>query len=249
MNNNIHLVTVPFNPSYEQFKKIIKLEWYPEVEEEAQYLFNSSIEKLTPTAVYYEATVEDRFTEDLETHLIVDSVHFQGKVLSELNDLYRVFPYIATCGEGMESEDLSSLDMLAPFWLDSLKTMALGTARLALANHLKERYKFKNINSVNPGSGNMDIWPIQQLSGIFELLKRQQNLQIKETPVNVSLDLVDTAYRLDAIGVTLTKSSVMLPNKTIAGMFFNSDHDYSSCIYCERDACPGRKAPFGGKRL
>ena len=136
--------------------------------------------------------------------LQVGSSTFRGKVLSELDNVHRLFPYIATCGNEMETYDTSSLDMLASFWLDTLKTMALGVARLQTVEYIKKTYGIEKVSSVNPGSGNVDIWPVQELCGIFNLLDQG-------TP----------------IGVTLTPSSLMIPNKTISGMFYESEHTYN----------------------
>jgi hypothetical protein len=48
------------------------------------------------------------------------------------------------------------------------------------------------------------------------------------------------------IGVVLTDSCLMLPNKTIAGIIFNSDKPFISCIFCPRKNCEKRQAEFSG---
>ena len=66
------------------------------------------------------------------------------------------------------------------------------------------------------------VWPIEQMQGLFRLLGGA-----------------------DQIGVTITESSLMIPNKSISGILFASaTSDYESCAYCERENCPNRRVPF-----
>ncbi|NQT58920.1 MAG: hypothetical protein HQ557_08060 [Bacteroidetes bacterium] len=226
MNPKYVKLDVPFTPSYNKYIKLIRLDAYPDAEEAARILFDKTVEKLQPKSLIAAAYIESRSKEDSEMVLQVGTSTFRGKVLSELDNVHRLFPYIATCGNEMETYDTSSLDMLASFWLDTLKTMALGAVRLHTAQYVKDTYGIEKVSSVNPGSGNVDIWPVQELGGIFDLLDQG-------TP----------------IGVQLTPSSLMVPNKTISGMFYESETTFTSCKYCERENCPGRKETFSGKRL
>ena len=226
MNTDYVKLDVPFSPSYEKYTKLIRLETYPDAEKAAQTLFDKTVERLEPKSLISAKYIENRYKDGSETVFQVDTTTFRGKVLSELDNVHRLFPYIATCGHEMDTYDTSSLDMLAFFWLDTLKIMALGAARLTTAQYIKNTYAIEKVSSVNPGSGNIDIWPLQELSGIFNLLDQGA-----------------------PIGVQLTESSLMVPNKTISGMFYESETTFTSCKYCERENCPGRKEPFSGKRL
>jgi hypothetical protein len=226
MNPKYMRLDVPFAPSYEKYKNLIRLEAYPDAEDSARLLFDKTVEKLQPKSLIITEYIENRSKEGSDVVLQVGTSTFKGKILTELDNVHRLFPYIATCGNEMESYDTSSLDMLASFWLDTLKTMALGAIRLCTAQYIKDTYGIEKVSSVNPGSGNVDIWPVQELGRIFDLLDQG-------TP----------------IGVQLTPSSLMIPNKTISGIFYESENSFTSCTYCERDHCPGRKEPFSGKRL
>ena len=55
--------------------------------------------------------------------------------------------------------------------------------------------------------------------------------------------------RLDmrTIGVRLTDSFVMLPMKSVSGVYFPTEHTFASCQLCPRDDCPGRSAPYDPK--
>jgi len=152
----------------------------------------------------------------------IDGIVFKGKALRVLDDIHRVFAYVATCGDEMERYDVSQLDMLAPYWVDSIKQQGLRDARLALMAYCRQTCGISKPKSLNPGSGNVDIWPIEEQQGLFAILGGVQD-----------------------IGVTLTESFLMLPNKSISGMIFASPTvDYESCAYCERERCPNRRVPF-----
>jgi len=36
----------------------------------------------------------------------------------------------------------------------------------------------------------------------------------------------------------------MVPNKTVSGVRFPTEHDFRACQVCHRDDCPSRSAPF-----
>ena len=78
---------------------------------------------------------------------------------------------------------------------------------------------------MSPGSGDADIWPLQQQRELFTLLGG-----------------VDEVTR--QIGVELTDALLMVPTKTVSGIRFPTETDFRSCQVCHRPACPSRGAPF-----
>jgi len=211
-----------FEPSFERFAQDIRLQALEDVSDQVHAIFQASLERLVPVACYVRLFIDNHTAMGSLPSVEVQGVRFAGKALSALDGVHRIFPYIASCGDGMESFDLSRFDMLAPYWVDSLKTQALRQARTALLQHVKEHEGVHRPSSLNPGSGNTDIWPVEQLQGIFRVLGCASE-----------------------IGVRLTDSSLMVPNKTVAGLLFASkEHDYESCAYCERAHCPNRRVPF-----
>jgi hypothetical protein len=46
------------------------------------------------------------------------------------------------------------------------------------------------------------------------------------------------------IGVVLTDSFLMIPNKSVSGIRFQTETDFRSCQVCRREVCPSRSAPF-----
>ncbi len=196
---------------------------FPELTSEAEDLFAQAKEKLICQSVHRQADIESyELHEDSTSTVVIDSYSFNGKVLSRLNELHRVFPYVATCSDGLDGIDLSTYDFFAPFWVDILKTKALRIGMKQLTDYIRSTYHLSRANTINPGSGNVDIWPIEAMRELFPLLG-----DVKGTT-----------------GVTLNESCLMIPNKTVAGIFFDKGHDYESCAYCDRDHCRDRRVPF-----
>jgi hypothetical protein len=223
---DVIVVRVPFSPNFDQYARSIRYDDLDDAQTDAQELFHVAAKKLEPMFLIRQTFITSHKSLDGLPAISIDDQVFSGKALSVLKPVFRVFPYIATCGSEMEDQDLSSLDFLAPYWLDALKIQALGAARSALRTYFRDQYGVKKAQSLNPGSGNVDIWPIEQMAGIFNLLGG-----------------ADHIARIAQ--VTLTSSSLMIPNKTIAGLFFvSAESDYESCAYCERAYCPSRRVPF-----
>jgi len=75
---------------------------------------------------------------------------------------------------------------------------------------------------MRPGAADASVWPIEQQKDLFHLL-----------------DGVE-----EKLGIRLTESSLMIPNKTTSGILFPTETDFRSCEVCHREDCPSRHAPF-----
>ncbi len=212
----------PFKPSWEQYKRSVRFDDLDDAQDEALEVYQKAKDVLQPKVLISERFITDHTRFDGLPTVTIDGVVFTGKALRVLDDIHRVLAYVATCGNEMECQDLTHMDMLAPYWVDSIKAQALRDARLALMAYCRESCGISKPKSLNPGSGNVDIWPIEQQQGLFEVLGGTQE-----------------------IGVSLTESFLMLPNKSISGFIFASPTiDYESCAYCEKERCPNRRVPF-----
>ena len=148
---------------------------------------------------------------------------FVSKVLrANLDEVGRVFPYVATCGRELDTIPVDGDNVFGQFCWDTVKEMALYAALAHLTTHLKEAYSLDGLATMNPGSGDANVWPIEQQKELFALFGDVQEL----------------------IGVVLTDSCLMLPNKSVSGLFFPSESGFQSCQLCHREKCPGRRAPF-----
>ena len=181
-------------------------------------LANSVASKIKPKAVCKVVYVQDR----TDNSVNVGGVVFTSKTLrANLDKAERVFAYIATCGNELEKTDIEPDDYVKQFWLDAIKEMALRGCIGYLKKYIKKRYALKKISAMQPGSGDQDLWPIEQQKLLFSLFGNTEEL----------------------IGVTLTDSCLMVPNKSLSGIYFPTEFDFTSCQMCHREKCPGRLAP------
>lgn len=172
-----------------------------------------------PKAVYKVSYVEGRG----DANVTIDGVTFVSRLLrANLDEVERAFPFVATCGREIDELNLVSGDLLRDFWLDQIKEVVLGFSRRYLDNHLDRKYALGKTSSMSPGAGDVTVWPIEQQRVLFSLLGDVEEL----------------------IGVELTDSFLMIPNKSVSGIRFPAEIDFRSCRVCHRANCPSRSAPF-----
>jgi len=175
-----------------------------------------------PKALYKVAFIADRGDE----YVVVDGVRLTSRVLSvNLEPVHRVFPYVATCGVELDAWARAQDDMLYKYWADVIKEIAVREAVQALFEHMTETYGLGKMAVMSPGS--LDDWPMPQQQPLFSILG----------------DVTG------AIGVQLSDSFVMTPNKSLSGLRFATGRqdwrdDYVNCQLCPREICPGRRAPY-----
>lgn len=172
-----------------------------------------------PKAVYKVLYIEGVDADEV----CIDGVVFTSRVLSaNLGKVGRVFAYIATCGREFDEVEIESDDLLTRYWLDTIKGMALQAAIEYLFSHLKDKYLLETISTMSPGEADRDVWPIEQQKLLFGLFGNTEEL----------------------VGVTLTESMLMIPNKSVSGICFPSEISFKSCQVCRRKNCHARRAPF-----
>lgn len=187
------------------------------IERMVRELLEAALPAARPKAVYAVAGVENRTDDSLE----IDGVCLTSRVLRiNLDETHRVFPYVATCGRELDDIVVPPDDILGSYCLDVIKMMALGAAMAHLASHLTRRYQPGELSHMNPGS--IESWPIEQQKELFSILGDVEG----------------------AIGVTLTDSLVMVPQKSTSGIYFPTETGFQNCQLCPREKCVGRRAPY-----
>ena len=106
------------------------------------------------------------------------------------------------------------------FWADALNQAVLHAAARRLQEHLQNRYELGPISMMNPGS--LADWPLREQRSLFSLLGDVHA----------------------AIGVELTGSLLMVPTKSVSGIFFPAEASFASCQLCPRELCPNRRAVY-----
>jgi hypothetical protein len=187
--------------------------------EEFRILLDKARTVAKPKAVYRECFIE-RKGDDTVT---INDITFTSRVMRhKLDGVERVFAYVATCGHELDEISLQPGDFLMPFWLDAIKQNLLSSAYEGLKKHLDRRFALGKTSTMSPGAGDATVWPIEQQKPLFSLLGDVETL----------------------VGVKLTDSFLMVPNKTVSGIRFATEVDFRACQLCRRENCPSRSAEF-----
>lgn len=211
---------IPFRFDEAAFLRLTRLGDLAEV----RGLVDAVLAAARPKAVYKVCYVGKRGQDQVE----IEGRVFTSEVLAQnLESVERVFPYVATCGIELEPLEQAAADLFSRYCLDVLKEQALAVARAHLLEHLRAAHGAIGLSTMNPGSGDARLWPLGQQRPLFDLLGNVEQ----------------------AIGVRLTPSLLMQPNKSISGLFFPSEQRFESCQLCTREGCPRRRAPYSGERV
>jgi hypothetical protein len=177
---------------------------------------------MAPKAAYGIGYVDEKRTDSV----VIDGICFQSRVLYQnLNGIGRVFPFVMTIGPAVDELIKNEGNMLESYLLDQLGNNALRQLRLKLEDHLRKKFAFEKISCMSPGS--LADWPIEEQKPLFELLG-----PVKRT-----------------IGVRLTDSFLMLPCKSVSGIYFPSEVSFFSCQLCPRERCDSRKAKYDERKV
>lgn len=170
-----------------------------------------------PRAIYGVAFIDDQG----EDYVVVDGVRLTSRVLRvNLDQVHRVFPYVATCGMELQEWADAFDDPLLSYAAEALKEMALRAATKALHEHMHSRFALGKTAVMNPGS--LPDWPLKQQRPLFALIG-------------------DVTAQ---VGVRLTETLLMIPTKSVSGIRFSNAEGYENCQLCPRLSCPGRRAPY-----
>ena len=209
---------IPFRLDEPAFLRLTRLPGLAEV----QGLLDRALAAARPKAAYKLCAVGGRGSEKVE----IEGTEFTSQVLARnLEGVECVFPYVATCGTELEPLEEACPDLFTRYCLDVLKELALAAARNHLLEHLRAAHGATGLSSMNPGSGDARLWPLGQQRPLFKLLGDVEA----------------------AIGVRLTPSLLMQPNKSVSGILFPSEEHFESCRLCTRENCPRRRVPYGAE--
>ncbi len=188
-------------------------------------LFKKTVEELieivnpvaSPKAIYEVAYIDDRN----EDSLYINGVKFTSRVLRvNLDKVERVFPHVVTCGKELDEIAVPPDDIMKNYCLDAIKEAVLKSALHYLENHLTKCYALGQISTMHPGS--LEDWPITQQKELFSLFASTEEL----------------------IGVKLTENCLMIPIKSLSGIYFPTEIKFESCQLCQREGCSTRRASY-----
>lgn len=180
-------------------------------------LLSKALSLAEARAAFAVAYIEEKGADEV----VIDGRRFKSRVLRRnLDAVGRVFPAVVTIGNRLEQAADQSTDLLEKYCLDAIGNLILAEARSQLIQHLCRRFALETLSWMSPGS--LEDWPLEEQQPLFALLDGVQA----------------------AVGVQLTESLLMLPRKSVSGIFFPSETTFFSCRLCPRDRCEGRKARY-----
>ncbi|MFC1580296.1 vitamin B12 dependent-methionine synthase activation domain-containing protein [Thermodesulfobacteriota bacterium] len=183
----------------------------------ARSLLDMAKPLISARAFYKVCFIEER----PEDALVIDGILFRSHVLQQnCEGVERVFPFVVTIGSELEDEAEAFKDLLDKYYIDRIGNIALFMARRYLEDHLRSKYSLGGMSHMNPGS--LKDWPIQEQEPLFSLLSDPEK----------------------AIGVQLNESFLMIPKKSVSGIFFPTEVRFESCQLCPRERCVGRRAAY-----
>ena len=175
-----------------------------------------------PKAIYEISYVDNKNGDSLE----IGDVRFTSRVLRvNLDEVGRVFPYVVTCGRELDEIDFPPHEFIKHYCLDQIKETVLISARSYLEDYLKGNYALSQVSSMAPGAGSAEDWPIAQQEGLFSIFGGRASVE-------------------NLIGVRLTDNFLMMPIKSMSGIFFPTEIRFEACQLCPRETCIGRRAPY-----
>ncbi|MDP3064762.1 MAG: vitamin B12 dependent-methionine synthase activation domain-containing protein [Chloroflexota bacterium] len=200
------------------FKEVMnRLRNHSELEPIVQELLDAVRPVARPKAVYDVCYLDERGPD----WVTINGVRFASHVLrGVLDEEGRVFPYVATCGTEVDQITVPADDLVRAYCLDIMKRMLVTSARAHLENYLVERYALGKVSKVSPGE--LLDWPLPQQKELFSLIGDVEGL----------------------IGVKLTESFLMVPIKSVSGMFFATEVKFEACQLCLQPKCESRRAPY-----
>jgi len=172
-----------------------------------------------PKAVYEVCYVENKNGDSLD----IGRVRFTSRVLRvNLDKVERVFSYVVTCGREIDEINIPSHEFMRSYFMDQIKETVLILAREYLEDYLTRNYALGQMSRMAPGAGSESDWPIAQQKDLFSIFGNVEDL----------------------IGVELTDKCLMIPIKSISGIYFPTEIKFESCRLCPREGCIGRRASY-----
>jgi len=208
---------IDFRANITSLKKRLHINDGSSLEADLVRLVDEAVAVARPKALHKLVFIDEKQIDAV----VIDGVMLRSRVLRvNLDAVHRAFAYVATCGQELQAWGEQQDDMVDQYWADVIKEAALGSARRALNTHLKTCYELGRSAAMAPGS--LADWPIREQRPLFKILGDPEA----------------------AIGVRLTDSYLMVPNKSISGILFATEERFESCLLCPREECPGRRAAY-----
>jgi len=190
------------------------------ISEELIPLMGEAQSILEPKAVYSVLPVVELCDDQVR---LSDGRALRSIVLADMLDAgQEIVPYVITVGPRLEERAHADKNLLRTYLLEKIADHALGKACEYLKSYTAKKLGHI-ISEFSPGSGTGELFAIEQQQVLFNILEPTKN-----------------------VGVQLTSSYMMVPRKSVSGIFAATREEYVSCAHCPRQ-CGSRKRPYKGK--
>lgn len=208
---------IPVELNLGEIRKRLHLEKREKEWAHAKALVEAVQPLIKPRAVYKVSYIESKH----DNAVRIEGVRLVSRLLREhLDKTIRVFPYVFTIGDELEKKARASSDLLDQYYLDIIGNAAMTMIRKYFEDRLGSVYGLATISYMSPGS--LNDWPIEQQRPLFSILGDVEA----------------------SIGVRLNENFLMIPSKSVSGIYFPTEISFYSCQLCPRENCPTRKAPY-----
>lgn len=215
------LINIPFIIDHEELLKALMINNESDKNRVFE-LIREAEEQAVPRAVYREVFISETATD----YVVIGEQKIISKLLRKnIGDSQRAYVYVITVGEELDKWAKKYTDILESYWVDEIQKMILNLVIEIIYSKLDKQLNTAITSDMNPGS--LADWPLEEQAKLFSLLGNVE----------------------EKIGVKLTESYLMLPAKSISGIKFSTEEEFSNCQLCKRENCPTRRVPYQGDRL
>jgi len=187
--------------------------------EELLPLLDQARSKIEPKAVYSIVRVKCLGSDQI---LLENGYVLRGVVLADMLQTGQdIIPHVITVGSELESMASEEPNLLRAWLFEKVADYALEKSRQYVRVQTTKRLG-EVVSVFSPGSGTGELFGLDQQQTLFKVLDPPSN-----------------------IGVRLTSSCMMVPRKSVSGVFAATREEYVACEYCPRE-CETRTRPFQG---
>jgi hypothetical protein len=191
-------------------------------EDEVEALVEKARQLIEPKAIYTLLEVADVHNDEVQ---LKGGNSFKSIVLADkVKKGQTVAVYVVTIGSKLEknASEVAKSSILQSFILEKIADSAISKARDYVKGLVEEKLGGR-VSSFGPGTGTGKLFDIKQQEILFQILDPVKN-----------------------IGVQLSPSYLMIPRKSVSGVFALIEVEYVTCQYCPKK-CDGRKKGFIGE--
>ncbi|MEM2930376.1 MAG: vitamin B12 dependent-methionine synthase activation domain-containing protein [Thermoproteota archaeon] len=216
---------MPIEFVMEELLRSIRVGRLRDRDREIETLVDKSRGLIEPRAVYAFTRVMDIQGDEV---LLEGGHTLKSVVLGDiLTRGQEVVPYVVTIGPKLEEEasQLGASSVFGAFVLEKVGDYAVSKASIQVRRRVESRLGGR-VSGFGPGTGSGKLFDIEQQRVLFSILNPLEN-----------------------IGVRLTPSYLMVPRKSVSGVFAVTPNKYVACQYCPREGCEGRRRSFLGEYI